>query len=155
MNYAYADANIFIAYFNNETGRADILDQLFEEIENDTDRRLLTSVLTITEVSKLTVETLGKPLHPDFEMSSDNIWKNANLLEFADLSEVIARRARQYIRQFVSQGLSLKMADSIHLATAKVLNIPTVLTYDEGLDKYAELLDLTIIRPSVDQPRLL
>lgn len=96
--YLYVDSNVFISYFNNHSGRATIIEQLFDEVERSPDRKLITSALTIVEVANLAIEKARNKLIPDFEQRLDDLWQNRALIEFVDFHEILARQARTLMR---------------------------------------------------------
>ena len=50
FDYTYWDASVFLAYLNNEPGRADIIEVLLDQIARSRTKRLVTSALTVVEV---------------------------------------------------------------------------------------------------------
>jgi len=152
--YIYGDSCIFLAYFNKEPGRVEVLDQLFETIHSSGERKLVTSAFSIIEVAHVAQEKYRAKLDPTVEELLDSLWNDSSLLELIDFHENLARKARTLIRQATASGLSLKPADALHLVTAQSIGVSMFLTYD-NLGKYANLAGLTIREPFVDQPRLL
>jgi predicted nucleic acid-binding protein len=154
VNYVYCDANVFLAYFNAEAGRVEILDQLFEDIQKDNQRKLITSVITITEVSHVAVEkTRHKPDKAILDVL-DHFWGDSSLIEFVDLNELIARQSRDLIRHAISLKYALRTNDSIHLTSAKYAAVSEFFTYDAKLTKFSSITGYTIQEPFTQSPRL-
>lgn len=154
INYVYCDANIFLAYFNAEAGRVEILDQLFEEIQQDNQRKIITSVVSITEVSHVAGEKLRNRLDQQVFDNLENFWGDSSLIEFVDFNELLARQARDLIRKAISLKYSLRTNDAMHLVSAKYAGASECFTYDRGLHKYSSILDISIKEPFVNSPRL-
>lgn len=151
--YLYCDSCVFLAYFNKEAGRVETLDQLFEEVEKDGDRRLITSAFSIIEVAHVASEKQYLKLDPTLEQKLDAFWANSSLLEIIDIHEHLARKARSIMRQALQLTYSLKGADALHLASAQSVGVDEFFTYDD-LGKYASLVGITICEPYITQPRL-
>lgn len=154
IKYSYVDSCVFLAYFNNQPGRADILEQLFDEITRDNERKLVTSVLSIVEVANVAYEKERQKLDPDFEQKLEIFWSNTTLVEFVDIYEAVARSARTLMRRGIPLGYSLRGADALHLASAQAVEVSEFLTYDDKLKRYSEWMKFEIVEPSVHQPRL-
>ena len=154
--YIYCDSCVFLAYFNAETGRVKTLEQLFEEIQRDSERKLITSVLSIVEVSNL-AEERGKTrsrLRTDFDEKLNTFWADISLLEFVEFHEPMARKARDLIRQAIGQGYTLKTIDAIHLVSASYAGAIEFFTYDNELFKYGQMIGYSIREPYVAAPQL-
>jgi predicted nucleic acid-binding protein len=91
IRYTYCDANVFLAYFNAEATRINILDQLFETVQKDPNRKIVTSVVSITEVSHVADERNRNQLDPKIYTAIEGFWGDTSLIEFVDFSELIAR----------------------------------------------------------------
>lgn len=154
VNYIYCDSCIFLAYFKAEPQRINTIEQLFEEVQTSPDRKLLTSVLTITEVSHVAEEKKQNLLISDWEDDLDEFWADSSLLDFVEFHEPMARKARQLIRQALSNGYTLKPVDAIHLASAKYAGVTEYFTYDTRLVKFSASIGLDIREPYVSQFRL-
>lgn len=153
LDIVYVDSSVFLAYFNNEPQRGEIIDQYFDEARAES-RRLITSTIAITEVAKVANEKAGTTPSQAVEAQFDSLWQDASLIEFVEVSEPIARNARTLMRSAVPQKWSLKPPDAIHLASAMMVGVKLFLTYDDGLTKYTALTGLSIQVPSVDQLKL-
>jgi predicted nucleic acid-binding protein len=155
-NYVYCDANIFLAYFNAETKRVNVLDQLFEEVQKDNQRKIMTSVVSITEVSYVAKEKNPNRLDEKMYTALENFWADNSLIEFIDLNELIARQARDLIRQSMSipKNPALKPNDAIHLASAKYVSVAQCFTYDVKLHKFSTMMGYNITEPYVGNPKL-
>jgi predicted nucleic acid-binding protein len=153
-NYVYCDANIFLAYFNAETERVNVLDQLFEEVQKDNQRKIMTSVVSITEVSYVTKEKTSNRLDEKMYTALENFWADNSLIEFIDLNELIARQARDLIRQSIPKNLALKPNDAIYLASAKYVSVAQCFTYDVKLHKFSTMMGYDITEPYVSNPKL-
>jgi len=150
--YTYVDSCVFLAYLQNETGRAGVIEQLFDEMTRQNSRRkLMTSVISITEVSHGAHERQKSRLDPDFELKVDGLWDNRALVEFVENHEVISRNARALIRRGIPHQYALKPADATHLVSAQLMGVDEFFTYDEKLFKYASWLGFAIVEPYVNQ----
>ncbi|MCL4253389.1 MAG: type II toxin-antitoxin system VapC family toxin [Anaerolineae bacterium] len=147
INYIYCDSCVFLAYLNAEVGRVAILDKLFENIKHDSTSKLITSTLTIAEVTHTQSEKNKRTLKIDLEKRLDKFWSDENLREVVDVNEIIVREARRLIRLAIQEGYSLKPPDAIHLATAQLLKVTKFITYDD-LSRYARWVTYTIQEPT-------
>lgn len=154
VEYVYCDSCVFLAYFKAETGRVRTLEQLFDEVQNSPNRKLLTSVISITEVAQVAEEKAQHKPSTSVETDLDEFWADSSLLDFIEFHEPMARNARELIRQAISLGFRLKPVDAIHLASAKYAGVAEFFTYDNKLFKFSASLDYDILEPYVSQPRL-
>jgi predicted nucleic acid-binding protein len=154
IDYVYCDANVFLAYFNAEQGRVNILDQLFEEIQQDSQRKIITSVVSITEVSHVAEEKRRNRLDQKIYDAIENFWGDTSLVEFVDFNELIARQARDLIRQAIRLNYALRTNDSIHLTSAKFVGVTECFTYDQKLHKFGSIMGYDVREPYVNSPKL-
>jgi len=155
VSYTYCDSCVFLAYFNGEPGRVDILDQLFEEIIADNSRKLVTSAFSIIEVAHLATEKRQGKIDPVVEQTLDDFWQNTALLEMVDFHDLLARQARGLMRTALNMGYGLKGADALHLVSAQAVGALEFYTYDDKLlERYAEIIGVTVCQPYVSQPKL-
>lgn len=155
-NYIYCDSCVFLAYFNEEAGRVEVLDQLFEDIRANPSLKLVTSVITITEVAFAANErtqTGNFRLRPDAVGRMEALWNDDLLVRFIEVHQAIARDARDLMRWGVGKGLRLRTADAIHLASARNAGVGEFFTYD-NLKSYAPVVGYSIVGPYVLNPRL-
>lgn len=140
----YWDAGVFLALFNDEPGRADIINQLLTEAESGS-HLIYTSTITLTEV----VHIRGRD-----RMTSDteNTIRDAlsrSFIKIIDLTRVIAESSRQLLWK----NLSLKPKDSIHLASALYVknSLDGIFSYDNDFTKLNGVFPLKIVEPFVSQ----
>jgi predicted nucleic acid-binding protein len=93
VDYIYCDSCVFLSYFQSPTERSQTIRQLFEDVQNNPNCRLLTSVISITEVSHVAEERNGKKLRAEFEQTLDFLWSDESLLDIVEYHEQIAREA--------------------------------------------------------------
>lgn len=157
--YIYCDSCVFIAYFNAEAGRVDVLDQLFDDIQKDKDRKILTSAFSIAEVgyAENEIVTVGNRrevrLQQGAEDRLDQFWSDSSLIELIDVQAILTRNARNLMRQAAILKLGLKPPDALHLVSAQFAGVTEFFTYDD-LSKYGGMTGLSISEPSVTQRRL-
>lgn len=153
-SYVYCDANVFLAYFNAEAGRVEKIDPLFEAIQKDNLRKLITSVVSITEVSHVAEEKHKNKLNATIYNALENFWGDSSLIEFVEVNERIARDARNLIRTAISQGYSLRTNDALHLISAQFAGVREFFTYDQKLIKFGPILDFDVTEPFNQSPQL-
>ena len=154
INYVYCDANVFLAYFNAEAGRVETIDQMFEEIQKDSQRKIVTSVVSITEVSHVTEEKNRNRLDKKIYDALESFWGDTSLIEFVDFNELVARQARDLIRQAIGLKYALRTNDAIHLISAKYVGVSEFFTYDKKLEKFGTIVGYDVREPYVSSPRL-
>jgi predicted nucleic acid-binding protein len=154
IKYVYCDANIFLAYFNAEAGRVTLLDQLFEEVQKDHQRKIVTSVVSITEVSHIAEEKNRNRLDQKIYDALENFWGDASLIEFVDFNELLARQARDLIREAIRLNYILRTNDAIHLTAAKYVGVAECFTYDHKLHKFSTIMGYDIRESYTNTPKL-
>ena len=155
--FIYWDACAFLSYVNDHPKRADVLEAILEEIERpETGRRLVTSVLSQTEVSHIYWEADFHSLDPAADEKIMALWAPGGIVTLVELHSEIALQARHLMRQGLSRRLPrLKPGDAIHLATAMWVQATEFHTYDGKLKEYSRLIGCTVCEPYVLQPKLL
>lgn len=156
IDYVYCDSCVFLAYFKREEGRIHTLEQLFDEIQNNPAKKILTSVFSITEVAHVAEQNASKKkvIEPSGVEALDNFWRDGSLIEFVEFHEPMAFVARDFIRNAKLMGYSLKPPDAVHLASASYAGVLEFFTYDDKLFKLSDMVGCSIKQPYVPQPRL-
>jgi predicted nucleic acid-binding protein len=152
MEYIYCDSSVFLAYLNAEIGRIENVEPLFEHIRQDQNQLIITSVLSIVEVSRASREKMMKISRNPQQVNAilqeiDTLWQEKSLLKLIDISESVAYQAREFTRKGEALGYRLKNIDALHLASAKIIEAKEFLTYDGDFTKMAEITGLTIKFP--------
>lgn len=148
----YWDSCVFLAYLNNEPGRAEVIEAIWGEISTSDDTRILTASISIVEVGHLTIEKEKHKLLPDTTAKIDKMWTDPSVL-IVEVNSPIMYIARNLMRTATSHGWSLKPYDATHLATAIWINtnVPTSIkefyTYDDKLPKLTDLAGFPILEP--------
>lgn len=123
MAYIYWDACVFLEYFHANPSYIQTLDQILDKIEQDPQQKVVTSVLSLTEIAYVQSEKHRARLAPDFETILNLFWNNRNIIQLIDVNTSIAFQARGFIRQTIPAGYSLKPADAIHLASVQWVGV--------------------------------
>lgn len=152
IKYTYWDSCVFLAYFNNEAGRAAVIDQLLEQVRQGEVQKIITSVISITEVAFIAAERTKLSL--GIEEEFDKMWQDVNLIEFVDIHQILARKARTLMREAKSLQYTLKAADALHLVSAQLIGAEKFFTYDRPLFRFSASIGMDIVEPYIDQPRL-
>lgn len=121
----YWDANAFLAYFQEETGRVDSCEAVLEQAEKGP-VLIITSALTLTEVLALRGK---RRLPPTQKMKNKviNFFKN----EYIAVQNV-TREIAELSRDLVWDN-GIKPKDAIHVASAIAANVAVFETYDRPL----------------------
>lgn len=155
--FIYCDTSVILSFFNEYPGRVSTIDDLFDEVIKDSEKIIVTSTFTLTEVANFESEKRRNRWKPDesAEEKFDTFWANSNLIKFIEFHEILARNARTLIREAMGNQFSLRPADAVHLASAKSINVKEFFTYDERLFKFADMMGFKICEPYVINPKLL
>jgi len=152
----YWDANIFLAWLNNEPQAADVEEGIKETVRLVHSNRIIlfTSVVTQTEI-------LQSKLSSDAQKKFSDLFKRKNVKLIA-IDQRISERAG-YIRDYYDQkGTKLSVPDCQHLATAIIYEADEMQTLD-GSGKRSRPNDLirlngnvagyplTIVKPAIKQ----
>ncbi len=155
--FIYWDSCVFLAYIRKEPERIDTINSLWHEIVENEGDKIITSSLSIVEVTHVASEKLRKKLDLQVEQAIDDLWKDKSII-MVEFSPSIAFIARKLQRDALVQNLSLKPYDSVHLATAKWMvesgySISEFHTYDlKLLAKYTGMLGIDICEPNTTKP---
>lgn len=152
----YWDSCVFLAWLNDEAERAEVIQQLWDQLQKD-GGRVYTSSLAMAEVAHIKEEKEQHHLRQDAESILDELW-NDSKIRIVEVHRHLVGEARLLMRKATGQGWSLKPYDAVHLATAKWLNkrlpIDEFHTYD-SLQRYDFFVNIQICEPYLAQPTLL
>jgi predicted nucleic acid-binding protein len=149
----YWDACVFVSFVEATPGRVEIIEELLDDAEQKS-CEIVTSFLSITEVSYAKAEKDGQALDPSVETMIDKLWHPDSPVKLAEVQQLTAYEARSLTRIAVERGWSLKPLDAIHLATAKRLRVTEFHTYDRKLPRWSEVLGFRICEPQKAQGNL-
>lgn len=156
-HHVYWDSCVFLSYLNGPDDRKQIIDSYWDELI-ESKGIIYTSAIAMCEVAYAGYEKEQQAADSEFESKLDYLWDDSSV-QIIELHKEIARIARGLIRGSITNGWKLKTNDAIHLATASWLNnsfqpIVEFHTYDEALQKYAQMIGIHICEPQVVQLRL-
>lgn len=158
--YYYWDASVFLAFLQNEDGRADVIELLLEEISKSRTLRVATSAQTIVEVSFAVKSPRPRLLSPAQEQQINELLE-APYMRLVEVSQFTYHKARTLMRQaWEYDEWSLKPYDAVHLTTAAWLHntvghVRAIHSYDQKWPRYSDLVGgIEIAEPFVVQPRL-
>lgn len=154
----YWDSCLFLSYINNEPGRSNVIEDLWDKVESDKGK-VITSTIAIVEVACASYERKNSSLSPEIQSQINNIWSDPSI-SLVEVNQQIAELARQLIRDAIPNGWVLKSKDAVHLASAlwidrNISRVGEFCTYDAELTKYQSMIGINIKEPHVDQPRLI
>lgn len=142
----YPDACVFLAYFNDEDDRADLIADQLRRLRRER-IGIWTSVLTLSEVAYSARE--GKHLDPDATDFLDEFFLQGGYIHFAQVNREIALAARDLVRRTRAHGpKQLGTADAIHIASAIDAGAEVFLTYGSDLLRLDMGLPFSIEQPA-------
>ena len=144
----YLDACVLLAYIADEPDRAHVVQSVLADAR-ESRITVVTSVLSITEVAYVP-SGVDSGIAPNGDHAIDELWKPASPIMLLDISETVAREARQVIRKArESPGTGVRSADAIHLASAALHGCEWLFTYENEARRAR--WD-TLIAPKVSEP---
>ena len=149
----YWDACVFLSFIEQHPDRIQAIRAWLEKAEKGK-VVVVTSTLSIVEVSFAKQEKDQSALIPEEEAKINNLWTPESPVTLAEFHTSIALEARRLMRDAMASGIGLKPADAIHLATCRSLQIDEFHTYDGKLGGAAGISQLKITEPSLEQGEL-
>jgi predicted nucleic acid-binding protein len=115
---------------------------------------LVTSTLTIVEVTYVKREIDGKALDASIEEQIEQLWHPASSpIRLVDVHEIIAREAVRLLRDNLKRGWTkTRSADAIHLVTARREFASEFLTNEHAMKKWGEILGFKVCAPHFESP---
>ncbi len=152
----YWDASAFISYFNGVEDRLPTLDALLDDARAE-EILIVTSVVSIAEVVYSVDEEGQKQLTDESFGVIDLLLHDRKIISLVEVSPAIASAARNLIRDGLASGRPLTPMDALHLATAQLLEpAPAEIhTYDEEWLAWGDFLNIPVVKPRTESPRLL
>jgi predicted nucleic acid-binding protein len=151
----YFDACVFLAFVGNEEGRADTVQALLDEARRG-EIEIVTSVLSIAEVA-FGAHERDHGLTEAGEEAIEQLWTPASPVTLVDVSQAVARNARNIIREAKTQGLGgIQGADAVHLATARMVGCDEIFTYegDARRTRWQAITGIAVSEPATNTPQL-
>ncbi len=145
----YWDSATFLAWLKRETGKFEKCRGVIRCAEKG-EIRIVTSVVTITEVLYLKGhEKMNRERSREISQFFENPY-----IEIQNLDRFLAERARELVWDFTA----LRPKDAIHVATAEMLGVDALDTFDEYLLKLDGKIGnppLRITIPDIPSPDML
>jgi predicted nucleic acid-binding protein len=155
----YFDACLFLVLINDDAPRSKMVEALLDDAEAG-NCEIYTSQLSVAEVAFGDQEKKGKALSALAEKKIDKLWHPTSPIRLIDVHNGVSSEARSVIRQAMKQGWtkgenwSVKPPDAIHVASAKLLKVQHLFTYDDRLIKLDRHAGISIREPFLLQGRL-
>jgi len=147
--YIDADAIMFLIDSGEYPDRTQAVKTLFEAAD-ERKLRLVTSMISVTEVAFADFEKERKLLDPEVEKNIDKLWHPASPIRLVEVHETITRMARSLLRHAASTGSSMGGAnDMIHVATAIREDAEYVFTYDRKVKRWNGYDGLIVCEPNI------
>lgn len=154
-SYVYWDSCIFLAYLNEEAGRIEVIDRIWQQVKDNKESKIITSAITITEVAFAAYEKEDEELDPDIEAKIRMMWEDPSVL-LVEAPPLIMHNARDITRESLIKRPILKSRDAIHVATAVWVRsfypINAMHTYDPHLLKHTNDFGIAIVEPDILNP---
>lgn len=148
----YFDASVYLAFLNDETDRASVVESLLHEAERGT-VEIFTSTVSLTEVVylKSADERLS---HDVIDERIDRLLRDTSVTTLVELTAEIGVRAREFVRSQPAREAALQVRDAIHLATAAQASVDRFYVYDSDFYPFRGHVDFEIGEPTVETPRM-
>jgi PIN domain nuclease of toxin-antitoxin system len=112
-SFFYWDSCVFLSYINGIEDRLQQIEDVWAEIAEDDEKRIVTSAISVAEVAYLITEKEQGRLDPNVETSINAMWYNPSV-SLVEVSPPISFLARKLMRDVVPNGWVLKPHDAIH-----------------------------------------
>lgn len=149
----YWDSCVFLSLVEGHADRTADIQALLTDAQGGK-VEILTATVSIVEVAFAKQEKDRKVLDPEAEKRIDRLWAPPSPVKLVEFHSAIAKTAKDLMRDAMVRGWSLRGMDAIHLATAQLLAVKKMHTYDDSLQKFGQLIGITIEEPSTTQVNL-
>ncbi len=151
----YWDSSVFLSYFKNEAGRADVVETLLDHAAGSREIRIFTSMISIVEVAFASSQESRHSMADPFQTEKiDKLWFSPGI-HLVEVSWFVVEEARNLMRQAREAGQQVSPQDAIHLATARRHRLGEVHTFDGPLLRHPMDFGLQVREPYVAQQRLI
>jgi len=151
----YWDANCFIAYIQKEPAHFAAVETLLHEANSARTVQVVTSVLSIMEVTFTAMERKNGALSATEQSNLDVFWSGSSGILLVDFNEAVGRHARDIRRDdLISHAIKTKTADLIHIATARYMGVNQVHSTDPHVQRYDGRYGLSVTAPFAAKMRL-
>ncbi len=147
VDSVYFDAGVFIAWFNNEPGRANTIERVLTA-SSDGRLRVVTSIVSLAEVAYFR-QARSRLSPEELDTRINSLLLNEGLIGLVDVDQSVALRARQFVRAGSRGRERLTVLDAIHLASAERAKASYFATYDRDFTKAAESVAIAIGPPTL------
>lgn len=131
MENRYWDSTVFLAWLRPEPDRAERCKGVIKHAEKG-ELKIVTSAITLAEVIKLK----GAPQLKEEQEETIKLFFQNDFISIRNLDHFVA----EYARNLIWKYSHLKPKDSIHLATAHLLKIRYLDTFDDDFTKLDGIL---------------
>jgi predicted nucleic acid-binding protein len=131
----YWDSCVFIDYIERTAALIATLDSIVAAAQRS-ELIIVTSVLSISEVSFAASERAAGFVDPSSFAAVDAMWSDRSIVTLVEVDAVVAIAAREIIRRGMNESRTLKPPDAIHLATARQYSCSDFHTTDEKLQRW-------------------
>lgn len=158
--FYYWDSCVFLSYITNSPERINVLDALWEKIAKHPQQKIITSSISILEVAYASGDGRPKRMPRETEEAIDQLWSDPSI-EVVEVFPHLLYRARDLMRNALSENWSLKPNDAVHLVTAQwvaenIGKVHELHTYDQRIRKFSAMIgNIPIREPYILQPGLL
>lgn len=152
----YWDACVILAHISGEANRFPNTLALLDQADKG-DIEIFTSELSVVEVAFATQEKANGVLDPAVEAAIDGFWTLPSPVKRIDIHPMVTREARTIVRTaMATAGRGIRAADAIHIASAKLLGVDEIQTYEElaSRKRWAQLSGIAVEEPIAAQPML-
>ena len=150
----YWDACCFVSLINEHAERMEMLGRLYKSALQGA-VLLVTSTLSIVEVNHATTEQLGHPPDESALKKIDALWQNSEVVRLVEFHRETAFQSRNLIRELRDKGIRPPAnPDCIHLASARMIDVAAIHTYDDEWWPLSTHFGIDIKKPDTLQIRL-
>jgi len=145
------DTDVILSYLNKEPNRLSVLKQIFHDIKNDDNLKIITSVLSKDEIFYL-MDSGKIQMDSASETKINGFFHDSSIIELVSVNEHIVDISRDFKRELKKNKLKFESPDAIHLATAEWLKVDEFYTYNlQDFNRVSHRVSFPIKEPCLQQ----